>query len=314
MKNNLNLIIGEDKELINFYLQDIINKINNDNKIYYDLNNDAFASIIDEASMISLFSNIKIIIANNLDISKISDNDIEYLKKYIDNLNKDIYIILIAQKIDARLKNYKIFKDYFNIIDVSKIDNNNQILDYVTKKIKDSGYKINNYDLEYFISKVGNNIVNIDLELNKLFLYKEDTKIIDREDIDLLIVDNIESIIYEFTNAVLEKDIEKINLMYNNFKKENISFDYLISSLANVFRQAYIIKMLSNDNKSNLEISKVIGKKEFYVKKMLERLYIYTLDDLSNLIIDLANIELDYKSGKSNIDKLELFLFKKSLI
>ena len=314
MKNNLNLIIGEDKELINFYLQDIINKINNDNKIYYDLNNDAFASIIDEASMISLFSNIKIIIANNLDISKISDNDIEYLKKYIDNLNKDIYIILIAQKIDARLKNYKIFKDYFNIIDVSKIDNNNQILDYVTKKIKDSGYKINNYDLEYFINKVGNNIVNIDLELNKLFLYKEDTKIIDREDIDLLIVDNIESIIYEFTNAVLEKDIEKINLMYNNFKKENISFDYLISSLANVFRQAYIIKMLSNDNKSNLEISKIIGKKEFYVKKMLERLYIYTLDDLSNLIIDLANIELDYKSGKSNIDKLELFLFKKSLI
>ena len=314
MKNNLNLIIGEDKELINFYLQDIINKINNDNKIYYDLNNDAFASIIDEASMISLFSNIKIIIANNLDISKISDNDIEYLKKYIDNLNKDIYIILIAQKIDARLKNYKIFKDYFNIIDVSKIDNNNQILDYVNKKIKDSGYKINNYDLEYFINKVGNNIVNIDLELNKLFLYKEDTKIIDREDIDLLIVDNIESIIYEFTNAVLEKDIEKINLMYNNFKKENISFDYLISSLANVFRQAYIIKMLSNDNKSNLEISKVIGKKEFYVKKMLERLYIYTLDDLSNLIIDLANIELDYKSGKSNIDKLELFLFKKSLI
>ena len=164
MKNNLNLIIGEDKELINFYLQDIINKINNDNKIYYDLNNDAFASIIDEASMISLFSNIKIIIANNLDISKISDNDIEYLKKYIDNLNKDIYIILIAQKIDARLKNYKIFKDYFNIIDVSKIDNNNQILDYVNKKIKDSGYKINNYDLEYSdrIILLKDNIISFD--------------------------------------------------------------------------------------------------------------------------------------------------------
>ena len=44
-----------------------------------------------------------------------------------------------------------------------------------------------------------------------------------------------------------------------------MSYDYLIASLANVFRQAYIIKVLYNDNKSNLEISKIIGKKEFYV-------------------------------------------------
>ena len=314
MMDNLYLIIGDDKQLVNFYLQEIINKINSDDKVYYDLSNLPFSSIIDEASMISLFSNKKIIIGSNFDISKIKENEFDYLVKYLNNINNDVYIILMVSKVDARVKSYKLFKEYFNIIDVTKSDNTTKIMDYIAKIIKDKGYKISTYDLEYFIQKVGNDIVNINLELDKLFAYKEEEKVITREDIDLLVIDNIESVIYEFTNAVLEKDIEKINFMYNNFKKENIAYDYLIASLANVFRQAYIIKVLDNDNKSNLEISKVIGKKEFYVKKMLERLYIYSLDDLSDLIITLANIELEYKSGKSNIDKLELFLLKKSLI
>ena len=227
-------------------------------------------------------------------------------------LNKDVYIILIANKVDARVKSYKIFKDNFNIIDISKNDNSNQIYDYVINKIKENKYKMDKYDIEYFINKVGNDINNINMELDKLFIYKEDDKVINKKDIDLLIMDNIDNVIYEFTNAVIEKDIEKVSYMYNNFKKENVSFDYLISSLANVFRQSLIIKMLYNEGKSNFDIAKVIGKKEFYVKKMLERLYMYSEDDISNMIIKLAKIELDYKSGKSNIDMLEMFLLDMS--
>lgn len=308
--NNLNLIIGEDSKLINFYLSSILEKIDyiDENKIIYDMNDNNLSDILDEASMISLFANTKVIIGNNFDISKINDDDVDYLTRYLNNINKSVYIILITLKIDARLKNYKIFKDNFNIVDTSKNDNSNEIYDYVFNRIKDNKYKIDKYDIEYFIQKVGNDINNINLELNKLFIYKEDNKEINREDIDLLIIDNIDNVIYEFTNAVIEKDIEKISYMYNNFKKENVSMDYLISSLANTFRQALIIKILYNDNKSNYDIAKVIGKKEFYVKKMLERLYLYSEDDISNMIIKLAKIELDYKSGKSNIDMLELFL------
>lgn len=308
--NNLYLIIGEDSKLIDFYLLEILNKIKfvEDNKIIYDMNTNNLNDVLDEASMISLFSSTKVIIGNNFDISKLSDNEIDYLSKYVGNINKDVYIILIASKVDARLKSYKIFKDNFKIIDTSKSDNSSDIYNYVINIINEKNYKVNKYDIEYFISKVGNDINNIKLELDKLFIYKEDDKTIDKEDIDLLIIDNIDNVIYEFTNAVIEKNIQKVSYMYNNFKKENVSIDYLISSLANVFRQILIIKMLYNEGKSNFEIAKVIGKKEFYVKKMLERIYVYSEEDIENLIIRLAKIDYEYKSGKSNIDMLELFL------
>ena len=308
--NNLNLIIGDDEKQISFYIQDITSKLDYEdaNKIVYDLHDNKFSDILDEASMISLFANTKVIIGNNLDIAKINDADYEYLNKYIENINKDAYIILTTPKVDARLKNYKIFKDNFNVIDTTKTNNQDDLLAYIKNKIDDNNYQMDNYNIEYFLGKVGNDINNINNELSKLFTYKEDSKIITKEDIDLLINDNIDTIIYEFTNAVLENDLNQITKMYNNFKLENISPDYLLVSLSNIFRQALIIKLLANDNKSNVEIAKVIGKKEFYVKKMLERLYQYTIDDLCNYINKLALIDKNNKLGNSNIDELELFL------
>ena len=308
--NNLNLIVGEDKKLVDFYLLDILKKIdyNDEDKVIYDMSESSLSDVLDEASMISLFSNIKVIIGNNFDISKMNDNENDYLFKYALNVNKNTYIILIASKVDGRSKYYKIFKDKFNVIDTSKSNNKDELINYVKNRINGKKYKIDYYDLEYLLNKVGNDINNINLELDKLFIYKEDDKRITKKDIDLLIIDNIDNVIYEFTNAFIDKDLNKVIKMYYDFKKENIGVDYLISSLSNIFRQALTIKILSNEGKSNLEISKVIGKKEFYVKKMLERLYRYTENDICDLITKLANVDLELKNGDSNIDSFELFL------
>ena len=142
-------------------------------------------------------------------------------------------------------------------------------------------------------------------------MYKDNDNIIDRDTIDLLVADNIDNVIYEFTNAVLDRDYDKVSKMYDNFKIQNIGYDYLLVSLSNSFRQALIIKVLYNKRKSNFEIAKIINKKEFYVKKMLERLYNYTEEDICMIINKLATIDREFKTGKNNIDMLELFLIGK---
>jgi len=312
MKNNYNLLIGENKEGREFNLYKILDNIDYDdnNKIEYDMNVNNFYDVIEEASMISLFSLVKVIIVNNFDIDKINDRDFELLSKFIDSKNRDVYIIIIANKIDARKKSYKIFKDNFNIIDVDKIDNN--VYDYIDNKIKDNGYKIDSYNIEYLLSKTGNNINNINNELDKLFIYKIEDKKILKEDIDLLIFDNIDNVIYEFTNAILDDDYDKIKYMYDKFMLDNISFEYLLSTVASSFRMSLIIKLLYNKNMSNFEIAKVINKKEYFVKKTLDRLYRYSLDDLKRYINELAIIDRNFKMGYDNVGRFELFLFNRN--
>lgn len=314
MKNNLYLIVGEDQELVNFYLNKIMNEIglDEDKKINYDMNTSSISDILDEVSMISLFSSEKVVIGYNFDISKISDNDRDYLIRYLNNnSSNDRYIILIAGKVDGRSKDYKIFKDKFKIIDLLQVDNDKDIYKYIEDYIKDRGYKIDKYNLDYLVELLGNDINNINNEIDKIILYLSDDKVISREVIDKLVSDNIDNIMYEFTNAVLDREYEKISKMYNDFKIENVGYDYLIGSLGNALRGALVIKILYNQGNSNSEIAKFIGKKEFYVKKMLERLYNYTVDDLCILIDKLGIIDREYKSGKSNIDMLELYLLGK---
>lgn len=314
MKSNLYLIVGEDQELVNFYLNKIMNEIglDEDKKINYDMNTSSISDILDEVSMISLFSSEKVVIGYNFDISKISDNDRDYLIRYLNNnSSNDRYIILIAGKVDGRSKDYKIFKDKFKIIDLLQVDNDKDIYKYIEDYIKDRGYKIDKYNLDYLVELLGNDINNINNEIDKIILYLSDDKVISREVIDKLVSDNIDNIMYEFTNAVLDRDYEKISKMYNDFKIENVGYDYLIGSLGNALRGALVIKILYNQGNSNSEIAKFIGKKEFYVKKMLERLYNYTVDDLCILIDKLGIIDREYKSGKSNIDMLELYLLGK---
>ena len=311
MRSNLFLIIGDDKKLIDFNLFNILNNIKYDenNKIIYDMSVNNFMDVIEEASMVSLFSPIKVIIVNNFNIDDIDDNEYDYLKKYIDSDNKDVYMILISNKVDARKKSFKLFKDNFKVIEIDKIDND--ISNYVINKVKDKKFKMESADIEYFLSKVGNDINNINSELEKLFIYKDKDRKISVEDIDLLVFDNIDNVIYEFTNAILDNDLDKVKSMYDKFVLDNISFDYLLSTVAGALRNSLIIKMLSNKNMSNFEIGKIIGKKEYFVKKSLERLYRYTVSDLANYINKLAIIDKNFKSGKDNVNTFELFLFSK---
>lgn len=312
MRSNLFLIVGEDRKIIDFSLYEILNDIEYDenNKIIYDMNVNSFMDVMEEASMVSLFSPIKIIIVNNFVIDNIKDNEFDYLDKFINTKNKDVYMILIANKVDARKKNYKIFKDNFKIIDVGEVDNNT-ILDYVVGRIKNKNFKIDGRNVEYFLSKVGKDINNINSELDKLFIYKEESKVILREDIDLLVFDNIDNLIYEFTNAILDNDYNKVKVMYDKFMLDNVGLDYLIATVSGSLRTNLIIKLLYNKRMSNFDIGKFIGKKEYFVKKSLDRLYMYSVNDLTNYINRLAIIDRDIKTGKDNVGSFELFLFSK---
>lgn len=311
--NNLYLIIGSNQEQINFYLYNILKDIDylKENKITYDLTTSTLSDILDESSMMSLFSTTKIILGLNFTLDKLSKNDIEYLTNYLKSPNKDAYIILIANKIDLRVKESKIFKDNFKVIDTTKTNNQEDTITYIKDYITNNNHQINSQNLEYLTNKLGTDIYNINNELDKIFTYLGKEKEITKDTIDLLINDKIDDIIYEFTNAILDNDYNKMIKMYQDLTRENIGSDYFIVSIANSFRQSLIIKILTNQYKSREEIAKVIGKKEFYVRKMQERLSNYTETDLTNYLNKLFIIDKNIKTGKSNFDMLELFLINK---
>lgn len=283
--------------------------------IYYNI--DDIDGIINEASTIGMFSLNKFIIINMDSYFKDKKDipNINLLENYFDSYNSNSYLVFVcnSDSIDSRKKIVNLIKKY-GIVKKLEV-NDNYLNDYVNNYLKDNGYKINNGDVVYFINRVGNNINNVTNELDKLMLYKINDKIINRNDIDLLTVENIDDSIYDLVNCILKNDNEKAIKLYNNFIDNGMDVNQIVAIIAAQIRLLYQVKRLYNSGKSNDEIAKILEFKSVYrVKYLLSDSYYYSESDLVKYLSKLADIDNAIKTSNGDGNMLmQLFIVKKDI-
>lgn len=314
---NFYLLYSSDGAILNKEINDLEKKldISDTDIIYYNI--DDIDGIINEASTIGMFSLNKFIIINMDSYFKDKKNipNINLLENYFDSYNSNSYLIFVcnSDSIDSRKKIVNLIKKY-GIVKKLEV-NDNYLNDYVNNYLKDNGYKINNGDVVYFINRVGNNINNVTNELDKLMLYKINDKIINRNDIDLLTVENIDDSIYDLVNCILKNDNEKAIKLYNNFIDNGMDVNQIVAIIAAQIRLLYQVKRLYNSGKSNDEIAKILEFKSVYrVKYLLSDSYYYSESDLVKYLSKLADIDNAIKTSNGDGNMLmQLFIVKKDI-
>ena len=314
---NFYLLYSGDGAILNKEINDLEKKLDiSDNDIIY-YNIDDIDGIINEASTIGMFSLNKFIIINMDSYFKDKKDipNINLLENYFDSYNSNSYLVFVcnSDSIDSRKKIVNLIKKY-GIVKKLEV-NDNYLNDYVNNFLKDNGYKINNGDVVYFINRVGNNINNVTNELDKLMLYKINDKIINRNDIDLLTVENIDDSIYDLVNCILKNDNEKAIKLYNNFIDNGMDVNQIVAIIAAQIRLLYQVKRLYNSGKSNDEIAKILEFKSVYrVKYLLSDSYYYSESDLVKYLSKLADIDNAIKTSNGDGNMLmQLFIVKKDI-
>lgn len=314
---NFYLLYSSDGAILNKEINDLEKKLDiSDNDIIY-YNIDDIDGIINEASTIGMFSLNKFIIINMDSYFKDKKDipNINLLENYFDSYNSNSYLVFVcnSDSIDSRKKIVNLIKKY-GIVKKLEV-NDNYLNDYVNNYLKDNGYKINNGDVVYFINRVGNNINNVTNELDKLMLYKINDKIINRNDIDLLTVENIDDSIYDLVNCILKNDNEKAIKLYNNFVNNGMDVNQIVAIIAAQIRLLYQVKRLYNSGKSNDEIAKILEFKSVYrVKYLLSDSYYYSESDLVKYLSKLADIDNAIKTSNGDGNMLmQLFIVKKDI-
>lgn len=314
---NFYLLYSSDGAILNKEINDLEKKLDiSDNDIIY-YNIDDIDGIINEASTIGMFSLNKFIIINMDSYFKDKKDipNINLLENYFDSYNSNSYLVFVcnSDSVDSRKKIVNLIKKY-GIVKKLEV-NDNYLNDYVNNYLKDNGYKINNGDVVYFINRVGNNINNVTNELDKLMLYKINDKIINRNDIDLLTVENIDDSIYDLVNCILKNDNEKAIKLYNNFIDNGMDVNQIVAIIAAQIRLLYQVKRLYNSGKSNDEIAKILEFKSVYrVKYLLSDSYYYSESDLVKYLSKLADIDNAIKTSNGDGNMLmQLFIVKKDI-
>ena len=141
-------------------------------------------------------------------------------------------------------------------------------------------------------------------------LYKIEDKVIDNNDIMLLIEENMDNSIYDLVSALLKNDNSRAIKLYKNFVINGMDPNQIVAIIASQIRLLFQVKRLYNNGKSNEEIAKILEFKSVYrVKYLLSDSYYYSEDMLIKYLSKLSDIDRDIKVN--NLDGnvlLELFI------
>lgn len=308
--NNVYLIYGTDYSLLKREIDKIIGTI--EDVSAYDLSVSPIDELLDDACLISMFGDKKVLIGENalfLTGSKSNvEHNLDYLTKYInDNNNENIVILtLLEEKLDERKKIVKLINEKCKVIFKPAI-NDKDLGSFVTEEFKSNGYKIDYKTADFFVDYIGKNVDILLSEINKMVLYKENDKTITKEDVLDISSKGFKDNIFDLTDGIMKKDFKKVYECYKDLIIVGEDEIKIISLLGAQFNLIYQSKLLEQKGKLYKDIASTLDVHPYRVKLALETDFlIYELED----IIKKLHV-LDYKIKSGAIDKsigLENFL------
>lgn len=309
---NVYLIYGEEKYLIDEFVMQVINKYSEYEKIEYDALENNIDDVINDLNMGSLFSNNKIIIVSNCYFLTGSKSDIEHntdaLIDYFKNDNDNILILILNE--EAIDKRKKVVKELENKADIKVFNklNEKDTLNFIKNYSEKNGYKIDDQSSRLFLEYTRDNLYIITNELDKMFLYKDNNKTINKEDVKLITSRTINANIFDLIEAITKRDVNKSLFLYQDLVLLNEEEIKLIIILANQFRLIYQVKEMYKEGYSEYDISRNLNVHPYRVK--LAYNMDITINESLEYIKKLSELDRNIKSGV--IDKK--YAFEKFII
>ncbi len=265
--------------------------------------------VIDLAETLPFFADRRVILIENSGFFK---NSCEELAEYIPQVPETTHFIFVEDEIDKRSKLYKAVKNAGKIVEFTS-QTEELLTRWVLTRIKKEGKNITGSVMQLFLNKVGNDMGNIDRELEKLLCYCMEKEVIEAADVEAVTTEQTTNKIFDMVNAIAEHNQRKaLDLYYDllTLKEPPMRIMYLISRQ---FQILLNIKDMSGKGFDNAAMAKNAGIPPFAVRRNLSQAKGFTIQQLKQAIRDGVDYEEAVKTGRMNDQMaVELFLMKYS--
>lgn len=222
----------------------------------------------------------------------------EYITENIEQIRETVQIVFIEKEVGTN-ELQKIIQKLGTVCEFEKLKPVQ-----ISKRIKAicNGYKVNIDDktMNYFIETCGTSMMTLINEIRKLIEYVGENGTITIEDIDKLSIKELDSVIFDLTDNLGQKNIKNAlqilqELLYN---KEPIQ--KILITLYNHLKKIYLT-MLADIYKVNIvEALNLKPNQMFLTTKYKKQATYFKKEELRKILQQL--IDLDYKSKQGLID------------
>ena len=302
------LLYGEEKYLIRQYRDKLIRALSaeGDTMNFSSFSGDDInqGAVIDLAETLPFFAERRLILIEDSGLFKQAAGP---LAEYIGTAPETSCFVFVEQEIDKKTKMYKDVKKYGSVVEFPR--QKDAILSrWIEGRIRKNGKNITRPAYELFLKKTGNDMENIDKELEKLLCYTMDKDYIDVSDVEAITTEQTENKIFDMVDAVAQHQQKKaLDLYYDllALKEPPMRIMYLIS---NQCQRLMVVKSMTNQGFGNKDIASKAGCPEWTVRKYQSQSRAFTMEQLKQAIRDGVEYETAVKTGHMN-DQLAVELF-----
>lgn len=303
------LFIASDEYLIKKKIDEMLKKENIDEDILemYDLDEADLTDLISCLNTESVFDDKRVFWVKNPSILE-SDKDInkadyDILDKYCSNDNENI-LIFSSTNYNKFNKLSPIIKKSFNINELDKLDIN--LSDYFNKYVMDN-HMIVDEAIKLEVLNRSKDYQTLENNLMKLDNYSEGNPIT-MDMVNLLINKEVESKIYDISQAMFEGDTNKAYIALKNLLVENVSPSIILANLKNTITLLLYVSKLNARGKSQYDIAhdlNISAGRAYHLIRNAKTLGDRKIEEYIN---KLYKINVDSRSGNGD-EKLLLELF-----
>lgn len=282
-----------------------------DSVAYLDMNETSLESLLDEAVMIPLFEDKKVIVARHasfLSTKSEKGKDLDPLLVYCKESNPSTILIFVVDgNVDERKKSINELRTYLKFEEFKQLDEMDR-KQYVNRFVKENKIDITDNARALLNSLLPNDMRAMQGELEKLALYHER---IDEDIVKRLVSRPLEENTFKLVNAIIRNDMKSTLLIWQDFLILNREPLEIMGALAYQLRLCYQVSALHKEGYTDQEIANKLECKLYQITQTQKIIRNVSPDKFLRYLNELSELDTSIKSGK--IDKklgLELFMLK----
>lgn len=231
------------------------------------------------------------------------DKEMKQIAEALEENNDNLDIVFVAQlkrdegkKLDSRKKFFKTLSKYnaqeFAVIPTYKTA---ELEGWIVKQAKAKKLKMDTGAATAMISQIGNNLRQLDTELDKLQLMAYPQNVVTPDMVKEICISNED--LFAFSDYLLEGKKDLALREYRKLLEKKYCME-IVSTLQTMLRRWIILKAKSSEC-TPMELSRLTGQHEYVVKLTLQKLKKTNLKDLVKLKQNITEAEFKIKSGQA---------------
>ncbi len=226
---------------------------------------------------------------------EIKDRLNEYIKDNIKTINETTIIVFLEDNVDK----CELFSTVEKFGIICNFEYLKPIQIQTRLKAISNAYKVNieNSTLTYFIECCGTNMQELINEYRKLIEFAGKNGTIKKEDIDILSIKKMESVIFDLTDSLGKKKTKDAINILRNLIAEKEPLAKILITLYGHFKKLYLTKIAIATNKDITSSLNLKPNQSFLVNKYKTQANYFKQEELRKIMQELCDLDYKYKVG-----------------